>query len=98
MKPPNLPSLSESRPVSQLGHLRGSAPSARGGNRCGASISSSASMTWADRKSTRLNSSHLGISYAVFCLKKKKNTDSATRAHSNKPNFKPKQKLEITID
>src|SRR5205814_8766864 len=29
-----------------------------------------------DRKSTRLNSSHLGISYAVFCLKKKKhNTD-----------------------
>src|ERR1039458_10779179 len=28
--------------------------------------------TWQDRKSTRLNSSHLGISYAVFCLKKKK--------------------------
>src|SRR5262245_65284092 len=27
----------------------------------------------ADRKSTRLNSSHLGISYAVFCLKKKRN-------------------------
>src|SRR2546429_4257338 len=29
-----------------------------------------------DRKSTRLNSSHGYISYAVFCLKKKKNTDS----------------------
>src|SRR5256885_9670330 len=29
-----------------------------------------------DRKSTRLNSSHLVISYAVFCLKKKKTTDS----------------------
>src|SRR2546426_5073148 len=28
-----------------------------------------------DRKSTRLNSSHLVISYAVFCLKKKKNKD-----------------------
>src|SRR5258705_7681966 len=28
-----------------------------------------------DRKSTRLNSSHLGISYAVFCLKKKKITE-----------------------
>src|SRR5256885_8574783 len=28
----------------------------------------------ADRKSTRLNSSHLVISYAVFCLKKKQNT------------------------
>src|SRR5205814_2650869 len=27
-----------------------------------------------DRKSTRLNSSHLGISYAVFCLKKKNET------------------------
>src|SRR5690625_276897 len=27
-----------------------------------------------DRKSTRLNSSHVAISYAVFCLKKKKNT------------------------
>src|ERR1039458_10749926 len=30
-----------------------------------------ASHARADRKSTRLNSSHLGISYAVFCLKKK---------------------------
>src|SRR5256885_4425140 len=29
-----------------------------------------------DRKSTRLNSSHLVISYAVFCLKKKKNTNT----------------------
>src|SRR5256886_12333797 len=31
-----------------------------------------------DRKSTRLNSSHSQISYAVFCLKKKKNHDAAT--------------------
>src|SRR2546426_3569984 len=30
-----------------------------------------------DRKSTRLNSSHLVISYAVFCLKKKKKSDCA---------------------
>src|SRR5437899_4549109 len=30
---------------------------------------------WQDRKSTRLNSSHLGISYAVFCLKKKKKNE-----------------------
>src|SRR5437899_8083494 len=29
-----------------------------------------------DRKSTRLNSSHLGISYAVFCLEKKKSPDN----------------------
>src|SRR5947199_3474941 len=33
-----------------------------------------------DRKSTRLNSSHLGISYAVFCLKKKKNDIERYRA------------------
>src|SRR2546426_6018637 len=32
-----------------------------------------------DRKSTRLNSSHLVISYAVFCLKKKKDTRISTR-------------------
>src|SRR5205814_8141842 len=31
-----------------------------------------------DRKSTRLNSSHLGISYAVFCLKKKKRKKTKT--------------------
>src|SRR4051812_49694817 len=30
--------------------------------------------TASDRKSTRLNSSHMSISYAVFCLKKKKKT------------------------
>src|SRR2546426_6923574 len=33
-----------------------------------------------DRKSTRLNSSHLVISYAVFCLKKKKNRNVKDRA------------------
>src|SRR5690349_21881906 len=31
-----------------------------------------------DRKSTRLNSSHVEISYAVFCLKKKKKTQTKT--------------------
>src|SRR3712207_6997543 len=30
-----------------------------------------ATRSWTDRKSTRLNSSHANISYAVFCLKKK---------------------------
>src|SRR2546426_7851288 len=35
--------------------------------------------TGADRKSTRLNSSHLVISYAVFCLKKKKRKDRQGR-------------------
>src|SRR5947199_429793 len=36
------------------------------------SSAATATSSWSDRKSTRLNSSHLGISYAVFCLKKKK--------------------------
>src|SRR2546421_3398026 len=36
-----------------------------------------------DRKSTRLNSSHDQISYAVFCLKKKKNRQSHARNRSH---------------
>src|SRR3712207_8118792 len=37
-----------------------------------------------DRKSTRLNSSHANISYAVFCLKKKNRNDShITQLHSS---------------
>src|SRR3712207_6899022 len=36
-----------------------------------------------DRKSTRLNSSHANISYAVFCLKKKK--QNAQSAHEHTP-------------
>src|SRR3712207_8708580 len=35
-----------------------------------------------DRKSTRLNSSHANISYAVFCLKKKKSNMSYSSLHS----------------
>src|SRR5690625_5793006 len=37
----------------------------------------------ADRKSTRLNSSHVAISYAVFCLKKKKNTTNSKQKDTN---------------
>src|SRR5256885_7003274 len=40
------------------------------------------SRTIADRKSTRLNSSHLVISYAVFCLKKKKETILLNENHT----------------
>src|SRR5215813_14438202 len=43
-----------------------------------------------DRKSTRLNSSHVRISYAVFCLKKKKHTQSASTSTK-----KTKQKNKI---
>src|SRR3712207_8931765 len=48
----------------------GSAPSARYGQ---------------DRKSTRLNSSHANISYAVFCLKKKKKTKTEERLIDTEP-------------
>src|SRR5947209_17111256 len=41
-----------------------------------------------DRKSTRLNSSHANISYAVFCLKKKKN-QSASIAHYHVARMSP---------
>src|SRR5436309_8822932 len=49
-----------------------------GGRRArGARFLSRAARDRKDRKSTRLNSSHVKISYAVFCLKKKKVTDNS---------------------
>src|SRR3712207_8623110 len=42
-----------------------------------------------DRKSTRLNSSHANISYAVFCLKKKKNTTHNTHHISHLSKTRP---------
>src|SRR5947207_977069 len=58
--------------VQRTGRARGAVPVRRRGHR--------------DRKSTRLNSSHTVISYAVFCLKKKKTTRSAYhRLHSDQP-------------
>src|SRR5712664_4395364 len=49
-----------------------------------------ASVVRADRKSTRLNSSHDQISYAVFCLKKKNNPTSVDMV---KKEFKKQKKL-----
>src|SRR5471030_3461750 len=45
-----------------------------------------------DRKSTRLNSSHLGISYADFCLKKKKKIGAEDRCGPSEP-FCPRRQL-----
>src|SRR5256885_7467561 len=42
-----------------------------------------------DRKSTRLNSSHLVISYAVFCLKKKKKKNNLIRNNKQYTNSHP---------
>src|SRR5688572_33088766 len=58
-------------------HLRGREPQRRGAE---------------DRKSTRLNSSHSQISYAVFCLKKKKKTKKPQNSHKTTdqpPNLTP---------
>src|SRR5690242_7294008 len=44
-----------------------------------------------DRKSTRLNSSHMSISYAVFCLKKKKK-----RTYTNIPRRNRKHRYTLT--
>src|SRR5205807_6533708 len=55
----------------------------------------------ADRKSTRLNSSHLVISYAVFCLKKKKTTNRSRVLQRDHPTERrsadPQQCLRRTL-
>src|SRR5256885_11907158 len=48
---------------------------------CGSSRPASSTISTLDRKSTRLNSSHLVISYAVFCLKKKNQPDITSTHH-----------------
>src|SRR5207248_6380677 len=54
------------------GRAQGAAPCTRGGSE-------------GDRKSTRLNSSHRTISYAVFCLKKKKKNHSTSSRFLSNP-------------
>src|SRR2546427_6918117 len=63
------------------GSLRGVARRHRereGGRGAGGDVERGARRAAGDRKSTRLNSSHSQISYAVFCLKKKKQKRSYT--------------------
>src|SRR5690606_40281878 len=55
------------------GRRAGPEPAAAGDPAAGLSRAAAAYRQRADRKSTRLNSSHVKISYAVFCLKKKTN-------------------------
>src|SRR2546426_7512822 len=50
-----------------------------------------------DRKSTRLNSSHLVISYAVFCLKKKKKKNNISRRPSSNNNTIRDDAINIEI-
>src|SRR3712207_7770210 len=81
-------SLHDALPISRPGHHAGAAHrlqppirrAARRRRQPGAGALLPARPSREDRKSTRLNSSHANISYAVFCLKKKKqfNTQSLT--------------------
>src|SRR5256885_16890731 len=64
-------SLHDALPISPLG-IPARAPAAPDWSSCCSDGS--------DRKSTRLNSSHLVISYAVFCLKKKKKNRTTPRS------------------
>src|SRR5437667_7413015 len=48
-------------------------------------------VNWLDRKSTRLNSSHITISYAVFCLKKKKQQKPDHREPQQAPAPQPRR-------
>src|SRR2546430_9114388 len=59
----------------------GESKCAQGGNR-------SRQRSATDRKSTRLNSSHSQISYAVFCLKKKKDTAHCVLYHLSRINLR----------
>src|SRR5436853_1491922 len=47
-----------------------------------------------DRKSTRLNSSHLGISYAVFCLKKKKKKKTNKSDYNHNSNIRKMSNIQ----
>src|SRR5947199_6999590 len=71
------------------GTVRRDAGTGHGGTRfCSTKPRSSSStlmLVLLDRKSTRLNSSHLGISYAVFCLKKKKKKKHTYYKHDISP-------------
>src|SRR3712207_7619710 len=62
------------RRLAGVGALVEPEPSTQGGDRRGGG--GDPDRFHGDRKSTRLNSSHANISYAVFCLKKKKQTVS----------------------
>src|SRR5690242_21144931 len=60
-------------------HVIGTDPAANASVDAGDEITLNVSTGPEDRKSTRLNSSHMSISYAVFCLKKKTNQSDQSK-------------------
>src|SRR5690625_5833522 len=77
---PPVPSSTTGLPAGAPSSSWAKALPARGRTRAATSTTASS----ADRKSTRLNSSHVAISYAVFCLKKKKRRMIAHDLDKNK--------------
>src|SRR5215217_2421233 len=75
--PVRLLRLRAHRPVRRSDSSWYSRPALAGGH-------SSRTIATSDRKSTRLNSSHANISYAVFCLKKKKKINTNLKLHNKK--------------
>src|SRR2546427_7469332 len=79
--------LAEYDALPSIGHACGHNVIATAGAGAGAALAVAlgkvpfAGRVQVDRKSTRLNSSHSQISYAVFCLKKKKNTHNTYREY-----------------
>src|SRR2546422_7074078 len=69
-------SLHDALPISQGRRLAGDEEASRSGDEGPPGPRGRLRRATIDRKSTRLNSSHGYISYAVFCLKKKKKTDN----------------------
>src|SRR5207253_10302602 len=67
------PSVKSASPLLASTRFHPLSSTTAGNGSCAVRTCRTASNTAADRKSTRLNSSHVAISYAVFCLKKKNN-------------------------
>src|SRR5256885_5366476 len=92
-------SLHDALPI-LLGRLRQENCLNPGGGGCSELRLHYCTLAWAterDRKSTRLNSSHLVISYAVFCLKKKKKVKSTTSLELTFRNIRH-EKLQSAAD
>src|SRR2546421_9399628 len=71
-------SLHDALPISRAHHHRTARRAGAGQDRAGETATAPDRAAMRDRKSTRLNSSHDQISYAVFCLKKKKEKNRKT--------------------
>src|SRR5438874_4304668 len=77
--------LFRSPPGGRCGHRAVHGRPGVASHRCTAAGGRGARAATLDRKSTRLNSSHVEISYAVFCLKKKKKKDQLATRDEQRP-------------